>query len=171
MKAPAGWNTRPTADRVKESLFSILGQRVVGANVLDLFAGTGNLGIEAQSRGAATAVFVDGNTGCANIIRDNLIHTHLAQTGEVRRSDVFAALRSLAAEGRCFDLIFCDPPYDKGFVNKVLQTVVEKKILAPGGILVVEHSGRETAETVEDLPCVRRERYGQTRVSFFQRNQ
>lgn len=169
LKAPVGWATRPTGDRVKESLFSILGQRVVGAKVLDLFAGTGNLGIEALSRGAESAVFVDENSGCAKIIRENLAHTHLEQAGGVRRGDVFTVLRQLAAEGSSFDLVFCDPPYDKGFVDKVLQLVAEKNLLAPRGTLIMEHSGREKAAPIEPVRCVRQERYGQTRISFFQR--
>ena len=113
LKTPKGAEvTRPTADRVKESLFNILGSMVAGRKVLDIFAGTGNLGIEALSRGAQSAVFVDKAT--AKLIGENLQLTRLAEKAVVRSSDVFAELSRQGAGKAKFSLIFCDPPYHKG---------------------------------------------------------
>ena len=111
LKTPKGMNTRPTSDRVKESLFSILGSDACG-RVLDVFAGTGALGLEALSRGADSCVFIDRET--ADIISFNAEHTRLADRCRVLKGDVFALLHRLAGEGKQFDLVFCDPPYHQG---------------------------------------------------------
>ena len=167
LKSPQGWDTRPTADRIKESLFNILGQRVRGRTVLDLFSGTGGLGLEALSRGADRAVFVDRAT--AALIEENALHTRLAERAEVCRGDVFSVMARLAAERRVFDLVFCDPPYHRGLWEKALCFLDTSGLFAGDGILVVEHGADENAVPVlERLACVRRERYGRTtQISFF----
>ena len=109
LKTPKGQATRPTSDRIKESLFNILGSKVYGRKVLDIFAGTGNLGLEALSRGAASACFVDQAT--AALIRENAVHTRLKDRATVHGGDVFAQLTRFEQGGASFDLIFCDPPY------------------------------------------------------------
>lgn len=169
LKAPRGWSTRPTGDRVKEALFSILGSHVVEARVLDLFAGTGNLGIEALSRGAATALFVDTSAECSKIIRENLMHTRLVEGGEVWRRDCIGALRQLIAAEQMFELIFCDPPYNKGFVAQVLELVDTSAVLRAQGVLVFEHSAHEPLVATKSLQCFRQQTYGETRVSFLRR--
>lgn len=141
LKAPKGIDTRPTADRVKESLFSILGQRVRGARVLDLFAGTGGLGLEALSRGAAAAIFVDRAT--VPLIKENATHTHLLERAQFLRQDVFTAFSRLAAAGERFDLIFCDPPYEKGLWQRVLSVLDESPLLFPDALVVVECGAHE----------------------------
>ncbi|MBR1761427.1 MAG: 16S rRNA (guanine(966)-N(2))-methyltransferase RsmD [Schwartzia sp.] len=161
LKAPKGLSTRPTSDRVKESLFSILGGRVVGRRVLDLFAGTGSLGLEALSRGASFAVLVDRATG--NLLRDNAEHTRLAASARVMRGDVFASLSRLAAEGERFDLVFCDPPYAKGLWERTLAMLDTSPVLSEGALVVAECGGDErTVPPLSRLSLSREEHYGHT---------
>lgn len=169
LKAPKGMETRPTSDRVKESLFSILGARVRGRRVLDLFAGTGSLGLEALSRGAARAVLVDRATEA--VLRDNAAHTRLAGAARVVRADVFRALARLSAEGETFDLVFCDPPYGKGLWERALTALDASALLAEDALVVVECGGGETeTPPLCALAPVREELYGRTtRVRFFAR--
>ncbi len=168
LKTPKGQDTRPTADRIKESLFNILGQMVQGRTVLDIFAGTGNLGLEALSRGAARAVLVDKAT--APLMRENAAHTRLADRTEIMGGDAYSVLARLEAQGKRFGLIFCDPPYHRGLWEKALKFLDESQVLSPEGILVVEHGADEN-----DLPELQRLRrvlnkgYGHTtQLSFFQ---
>lgn len=167
LKAPVGLETRPTADRVKESVFNILGDIVVDAQVLDLFAGTGNLGLEALSRGAKSAVFVDHSQESIEIIKDNAQHTKLIGLAEIYRNDVLRSLDRLAQSEKSFDLLFCDPPYKKGFVQAVLEKIDKKTIMAERGIVVMEHSRHEKiVDEWENLQLKRTERYGATLISF-----
>lgn len=168
LKTPKGLNTRPTADRVKESLFGILGAKVMDAKVLDLFAGTGNLGLEALSRGACEAVFVDKSSQCIKLIQENCNLVKLAKGASFCREDVFHALRRLANEGRTFDLIFCDPPYNMGMPEKVLQQLELGNLLNDGGVLVLEHSKHEKISLYgKRIVGFRSESYGETVVSLF----
>ena len=170
LKTPKGAEvTRPTADRVKESLFNILGSMVLERKVLDIFAGTGNLGIEALSRGAQSAVFVDKAT--AKLIAENLQLTRLTEKATVRSGDVFAELARLAAVSPNFSLIFCDPPYHKGLWEEALRRLDQSNgLLAENGILVVEHGADENdMPLLERLQLVHNRRYGHTtQLSFFQ---
>lgn len=169
LKAPKGQDTRPTADRVKESLFNILGQKVLDRKVLDLFAGTGNLGLEALSRGASHGVLVDCAT--AGLLRENAALTHLQDKAAIRGGDVFAELGRFAASGETFGLIFCDPPYHKGLWEKALAVIDQSAgILAEHGILVIEHGADENEiPPLAQLERVMNRRYGHTtQLSFFQ---
>jgi len=170
LKTPKGAEiTRPTADRVKESLFNILGQMVAGRKVLDIFAGTGNLGLEALSRGAESAVFVDKAT--AKLIAENLQLTRLSEKGTVRSGDVFAELSRQAAGRAEFSLIFCDPPYHKGLWQQALRQIdASDGLMAENGILVVEHGAEENdIPELSRLQLVHNRRYGHTtQLSFFQ---
>ena len=169
LKTPKGQATRPTSDRIKEALCDILGPRVYGRKVLDIFAGTGNLGLEALSRGAASACFVDQAT--AALIRENAVHTRLQDKAAVHGCDVFAQLSRFAQGGESFDLIFCDPPYHKGLAWRALTFFDESTVLAHAGILVVEHGADENdMPELSELRCVLNRRYGRTtQLSFFQR--
>ena len=161
LKAPKGLDTRPTADRVKESLFSILGERVRGARVLDLFAGTGSLGLEALSRGAASAVFVDRAT--VSVIRENAVHTHLLASAQFLRQDVLTALPRLAAAGEKFDLVFCDPPYETGLWQRVLLALDRFPLLSPEALVVVERgAAKKELPPFSTLVWQRTVRYGRT---------
>ena len=168
LKTPKGMNTRPTADRVKESVFGILAADVVDAEVLDLFAGTGNLGLEALSRGAASATLVDKNIQSVKIMMENAILTDLSRAAVICREEVLAALRRLQAAGKSFDLIFCDPPYNLGFAAKVLSCLEANDVLRQGGIFILEHSRHEKLpEGLKRIVAYRSEFYGETVVSFF----
>lgn len=171
LQAPKGWRTRPTADRVKESLFNILGTRVQGARVLDLFSGTGSLALEALSRGAASAVLVDKAT--ASVLRVNAVHTRLADRAEIRAGDVFAELSRLGRAGRQFDLVFCDPPYHLGLWEKILAALDAGEILSENGIIVCEHGADENElPALSQLSCVDRRAYGKTtQLSFWARRE
>lgn len=166
LKTPKGMNTRPTSDRVKESLFSILGSDACG-RVLDVFAGTGALGLEALSRGADSCVFIDRET--ADIISFNAEHTRLADRCRVLKGDVFALLHRLAGEGKQFDLVFCDPPYHQGLAHRVLEYLDKGRLLAPDAIVVMEYGGDEEAlPPVARLRLVREQCYGRTtRIGFY----
>ena len=135
LKTPTGMHTRPTADRVKEALFSIIHFDVPGANVLDLFGGTGQLGIEALSRGAACAVFVDEREDACRLIKENLKRTRFENQAKVIKSDYLSYLKRTNEK---FNLILLDPPYAEVFLEKSLKMITEIDILQSGGIIVTE---------------------------------
>ena len=166
LKSPAGDGTRPTADRTREALFSMLGSRVVDARVLDLFAGTGALALEALSRGAASAVLVDRTTHA--ILAENAARTKLAGRAEIHRGDVYAVAAELAREGRTFDLLFADPPYAPGDNARVLEAAARGALLAAGGLLVLEQgAGEEIVPQAGALRLMRERRYGAARICFY----
>ena len=135
LKTPDGMKTRPTTDRVKEALFSIIHFEVPGARVLDLFGGTGQLGIEALSRGAKSAVFVDADAGACSLIRENLKRTKMEASSKIVRSDYLSYLRSCK---ETFDIIILDPPYAEVFLENALKSIAEIDILQSGGIIIAE---------------------------------
>ena len=162
--APKGLEVRPTGDRVREAMFSLIGP-VDGADVLDLFAGTGALGLEALSRGAASAVFVDSDRVAAETVIRNLEKLGL-EGARVYREDVGRRLSTDAASGRRYDLVLVDPPYRRfsSLQNALIQYLPE--ILAPGGTLLVETAADEEPE----LPLAKRtsRRYGSARLTLFE---
>ncbi len=161
LQAPAGRATRPTADRVREALFSILGD-VSGARVLDLYAGSGALGIEALSRGAARAEFVDRDRRAVEAIRRNL--TELGIAGEVRRRDALSWL-GRDGGGRTYDLVFCDPPYDSAV--RLAEPLSERlpALLSESARIVTESDKRFPLEL--SLPLLRERTYGDTRIAVY----
>ncbi|HUR71687.1 MAG TPA: 16S rRNA (guanine(966)-N(2))-methyltransferase RsmD [Candidatus Limnocylindrales bacterium] len=169
LKVPKGLAVRPTAARVKESLFNILQHDFSGLRVLDLFAGSGNVSIEALSRGALAAVLVDESARTAAVIRDNLMKLDLSSRAQVWIAPVRRSLRKLDKAGEKFDLIFLDPPYEKGLVATTINDIAKSSLLSPAGVVVVEHSGRETVKpSYGDLVLNDQRRYGDTCLSFFQ---
>lgn len=162
LKTPENYDIRPTTDNVKESLFNILQFDIEGRRVLDLFAGTGQLGIECLSRGAAEAVFIDRDREAVRIIRDNLKSCGLRAT--VLQQEAESYLRGC---GR-FDLIFIDPPYDSNLYETVLNTIISVDILLNGGIIVCE-SRRE--RELPELPAPYRKRreyvYGRVKLCLY----
>jgi len=170
LKTPKGMNTRPTVDRVKESLFNILNPYLQGSRVLDLFSGTGALAIEALSRGAASAVLVDADRACCEVIRDNLAHTRFANKTAVHCRKAGAAIMDLGRNGERFDIIFMDPPYRKNFVQETLQLLVDNDIIVHEGVVVAEHHREEPIpEALGCLVKVRTQVYGETCISFLVR--
>jgi len=167
--SPTNAKIRPTADRVKEALFSILSGLVEfsGCRVLDVFAGTGNLGIEALSRGAAEAVFIDSHHESAALVRKNLALVGFESRGCVMVQDALSALKHLETRGGRFDLVFLDPPYAQGLAEKVLHQLSGSPLLHAGSVVVVEISGREEVGAAFDqLVVFDRRVYGDTALLF-----
>jgi len=160
--APRGWKVRPTSDRAREAIFSVLGERVAGASVLDLYCGTGALAIEALSRGAAQATLVDRDTRAA---LGNVERLGLGERVELVRSDAPSWLESLTPARR-FDLVFVDAPYR--LADRVGQELDSHlpRLLNPGGRAIVE-SGARRPLRIDSLPCLRQRRYGAANVAVY----
>ena len=159
---------RPTADRVREAIFNILGPEVPGSLVMDLFAGTGALGIEALSRGAVAAVFVENQLTSLQVLRRNLSQCALSEVSRIIPLAAEKALPKLAAAGERFSLIFLDPPYGRGLAASTLLLLARKILLAPNGHVIVEHSRLENlTEQYQDLRRHDQRRYGATLISFY----
>jgi 16S rRNA (guanine966-N2)-methyltransferase len=164
---PRNQSLRPTSDRVKESIFNILQEKMAGGLVLDLFAGTGNLGIEALSRGAKKAIFVEKERQALRLIRRNLTQFGLEERSEILPRDVNRAIGILKQRGECFDLILMDPPYERGLIRKTLMELNSKQIYHKGSILVIEHNRREPLPQILDgWNLIRQRRMGDTVISF-----
>ena len=167
--APKGQSVRPTADRVKESLFNILPRDFSGMKVLDLFAGTGNLSIEALSRGAGHALLVDSSERSVAAIKENLRRLGFTARSEVWAAPAARSLKVLARRRESFDIIFLDPPYDQGLAARALDIIARGKLLRLSGTAVVEHSAREALQQGYDaLELHDQRRYGDTLLSFYE---
>ena len=168
LKTPSGLATRPTADRVKEALFSIIQFDVPCAKVLDLFGGTGQLGIEALSRGAQSAVFVDQRDEACRLIKENLRRTKLESGAQVVCSDYLAYLKKCK---ETFDIIFLDPPYAEVFLENSLKMITEIDILQSGGIIVSERPlGKELLLDFLGYSRSRDYKYGQTLLTIYRKD-
>ena len=168
LKTLKGMATRPTTDRVKESLFNIIAANIPGSHVLDLFAGSGSLGIEALSRGADFAVFSDRSRESCGIIKENLQFTKYVEKSEVFLMGFEETLAKLASQGRKFDIVFLDPPYNKNFIQETLKNLTRNDIIRDNGILVAEHHrDDQLPECSGRLKLSRRQKYGETAISFF----
>lgn len=168
LKTPTGMATRPTADRVKEAVFSILQFDLPNASVLDLFGGTGQLGIEALSRGARCAVFVDERDDACKLIKENLKRTKLESQGTVVRSDYAAFLKTTSQK---FDIILLDPPYAEVFLENSLNLITQIDILQSGGIIVTERPLEKAL--LGDFTGYSRSKdykYGKTLITLFHKN-
>lgn len=168
LKTPDGMLTRPTSDRVKEALFSIIQFDIPSARILDLFGGTGQLGIEALSRGAKSAVFVDHREDACRLIRENLKRARMEAEGKVVRSDYLDYLK------RCresFDIIFLDPPYAEIFLENALKTITEIDILQSGGIIIAERPvGKELPWEFDGFTRSRDYKYGKTLITVYRKD-
>lgn len=163
-----GTKTRPTSDRVKESVFSILMPHIPGATVLDLYSGSGALAIEALSRGAERALLVDDSAEAIAVIRRNLERTGLGDVAEVWRAGALPTLRRLARAGRRFDLIFADPPYDQGLARATLDALDGYALLTEAGRIIIEHSAKEEMpQQAQNFTLTRQRAYGDTLISLF----
>ncbi len=160
LRTPEGLSTRPTADRVKEALFGSIQFDIPGSRVLDLFAGSGALGIEALSRGAAEAVFVEKEKQAAGILRANLAAVKCETHALVLETDYLAAIKGLDKQ---FDFVFMDPPYASGFYQLAIDAVLQKGLLKRGGRIIAEHDGSAEFLGVSEI---KRKKYGKTAISF-----
>ena len=163
LKTPDGMLTRPTTDRVKEALFSILQFDLPGTHVLDLFGGTGQLGIEAMSRGASEATFVDAREDACRLIRENLKRTGMR--GEVVRGDYLSFLNNCTKK---FNIIFLDPPYAEVFLENALKHITEIDILQSGGIIATERPlGKDLPGEYLGFTRSKDYKYGKTLLTFY----
>jgi len=173
LAAPRGERVRPTADRVKEALFSILTSllgNLEGLRVLDIFAGTGNLGIEALSRGCREAVFVDSHRESVAVIRQNLTRLGFTDQGQVMLMDATSAIQSLAGNTAPFQIIFLDPPYRLGLAEKVLTQLATAPVVSDETIIVAESDpGEHLPDSSGPLFQFDRRVYGDTALTFFQK--
>ena len=138
LETPEGNNVRPTTDRIKETLFNIISDQLYDTSFLDLFSGSGAIGIEALSRGAKKAVFVENNNEAIRCIENNLIHTKLQSQAELLKIDVFTALELLNNSNNKFDIIFMDPPYNKGLEIKALEILNKSNLIHEDTLIIVE---------------------------------
>jgi 16S rRNA (guanine966-N2)-methyltransferase len=165
-----GYRIRPTSDKVREALFSIIGQDLTGWRVLDLFAGTGSLGLEALSRGASRALFIDRAPVSITLIRENVIRCGYEDASVILRRDLGRGLPSgndAAPEGP-YDLVFMDPPYRKAFLAPLLGELGVSRMLSDGALVVVESAAEETPpETCGTLSRIRTKTYGDTKLTFY----
>ncbi len=167
LEAPKGMRVRPTLDRVRESLFNILGPRLDGCRFLDLFAGSGANGIEALSRGAASCTFVDADERSLRVLRSNVASVGFAGRARVTKLTLPNGLERLCESEASYDVIFADPPYDFAHYRRLVE-VLGHGILAQDGLAIIEHASRTPLEMpVGPLVRVREERYGDTTLTFF----
>lgn len=170
LKHPEPSLSRPTQERVKKSLFDILRPWLQESRVLDLFAGSGSLGIEALSRGAKEVVFVEWNPLCMKLLKENLLKLFGKKETVCIAENAFKAIGKLAREKKTFDLIFMDPPYNTEVTTKCLRSLIKCDILTPNAVLVIRHSREEQLPSeAADLTLWRKEQYGQTFLSFYRR--
>ena len=160
---------RPTADRLRESVFNIIRRQVPNANVLDLFSGTGAYGIEALSRGGQSAVFIDNSRMAVSIISRNLKLCQLETRAQIIRWDITTGLNCLNTYGCLFNLVFMDPPYNSNLVTVSLRHLQALPVLSPGNLIVVEHSLKEpiSSDTM-NLKLTDQRRYGKSLVSILE---
>lgn len=178
LAAPVGAKTRPTSDRVREALFNIVRHKLEGARFLDLFAGSGAVGLEALSRGAPFAVFVDKRPECARVIRRNVEKARFVDKARILTMDAAKAVRFLAAEGQIFDLVYLDPPYLGGFggeglIPLVLSEIDRGGVAGPGALVVAESALGDAAAVPGELGYLvtRSERYGDTALTFMEKTE
>lgn len=163
---PQGLSTRPTTDRIKESLFNIINFDLQDCKFLDLFSGSGAIGIEALSRGAKKAVFIEQNPDAIHCIKENLAKTNLSENASVLHGDVISWLQTLGDKEEKFGIIFMDPPYEAGIVQQSLQVIKDSNLLEPHGYVIVE---RGSGDFKVDIPgyCITKEKVYKTTTMTF----
>lgn len=165
--APEGLDTRPTTDRIKETLFNIIAPDIYECEFLDLFSGSGSIGIEALSRGAQKAVFVDNGKIALEAIEYNLNHTKLSDNAEIIRTEVLPAIKMLGSKNVKFDIIFMDPPYMASLYKQTLMAILEANLLKKDGYIIAEHPAKVELPVVEGFKIVRTKDYKKTVMSFW----
>lgn len=161
LKGPDGSEFRPTADKVKEALFSILGHRVIDAIFIDLYAGSGAVGIEALSRGASSCIFIENKKTSLQLIEENLKKTRLGEGTKIINNEVKKALKNMAAENIKADLVYLDPPYNSPDLATVVRSLFELGIVADNGLVIAEHSSKNR-DWANSFNLLKQKRYGDT---------
>lgn len=170
LKTVEGMDTRPTTDRIKETLFNMINNEIYDTVFFDLFSGSGAIGIEALSRGAKSAVFVENNRNALKCIKENLEKTHLKECGMVWEMDVLDAIKKAGRENIKFDYIFMDPPYNKGIEKEVLNSLADSSIITEDTVIIVEASMETEFDYIENMgyETIKRKEY-KTNVHMFLR--
>lgn len=168
LKAPAGLNTRPITDMIKEALFNVLAAKVTDAKLLDLFAGSGSVGIEALSRGAQTVVFVDNSVEALKVVKENLNNCNFTREYHVLRSDVFKALGLLKRHNSKFDLVYVDPPFtNERIFNEIMESLAATDILEIDGIVIIRTPRRKEMPNFTGLHKYRLNHYGESSLHYY----
>ena len=167
LSGPKGTRFRPTTGRVKEFVFSWLGEEVVDAAILDLFAGTGSLGLEALSRGARQIVFVDNAAPSMSLLRKNIDTCGFSKLCHIVKADVFRALTRFQQQKAVFDLILADPPFKASLRRRILEAVSKTHLLKSSGWLIVEHEQHDTDPGGHDLELIKQRKFGHCVVSIY----
>jgi len=168
LDTPKNEDVRPTTDRVKESLFNIINPYIIDSNVLDLFAGTGSLGIECLSRGALSATFVDVSKDSINIVKSNVKKSRFENESTILNIDFKSAIDRLKVQNKKFDIIFMDPPYYKNMFMDALSNIDNSNLLSEDGIIVVEHDTKDKfIDKIGRLEKTREKKYGNTTLTFY----
>jgi len=162
---PPDNRTRPTADRVKEDLFNIIAQHIAGASFLDLYAGTGQIGIEALSRGADRAVFAEADRDTVRLIERNITKCRL-EGATVMCGDVPGILQNLGRAGQTFNLVYLDPPYELDELSPVLRALVDHRLLRDGAVVIAEQAAKATKIDISDMQTYKVKEYSTTKLTF-----
>lgn len=169
LKSISGKEVRPTKDRVKEALFNMLGSEIIDIDLLDLYAGSGNLGIEALSRGAKSVTFIEKGSRQVEVIKENLQVTGLEEEAKVIQGDVLTELGRFRPQS--FDIILMDPPYEKELIFPTMEEIMERDLLKRAGIISVEHYRKEEIKTdFSNLKLIRERNYGNTGISLYMKS-
>lgn len=170
LNTPPGLDVRPTTDRIKETLFNIINNRLYGIDFLDIFAGSGAIGIEALSRGAKYACFVENSKASLSCINQNLDHTHLSSGAEIISGEATASISRLYTMGKRFDIIFMDPPYNKLLEKQIVEQLDKYRLLKEDGLIIVEASKDTDFDYIDDtcFSIVREKSYGSNKHIFLE---
>lgn len=168
LQGPNGSDFRPTTGRVKEFIFSYLGEFILGAEVLDLFSGTGSLGLEALSRGAADVTFVEKSSSSLQILKKNLATCRVSERFRIYQQDVFSFLQDAGSRQQQYDIILADPPFKNAYRESIVQSVAKQSLLKSEGVLLVEHESGDKDSLTHSLSLLRERRFGGCTISVYE---
>ncbi|MGL4362501.1 MAG: 16S rRNA (guanine(966)-N(2))-methyltransferase RsmD [Cellulosilyticaceae bacterium] len=168
--APEGLTTRPTTDRIKETLFSMIQFDIPGCVFLDVFSGSGAIGIEALSRGAKSATFIENNINAYKCILQNVEKANMQQEAIIYNKDVQEAIQLIANQNKQYDIIFLDPPYALESIGKIIQNIIDKQLLSDNGYIILEHGTDYVVGDLNGVRCFKEKQYKTTTLRFFERN-
>lgn len=164
---PKSNRIRPTSSRIKEALFSIIGDDVIGCTFIDGFSGTGNIGIEALSRGAKTCLFIENHKESISIIKKNLLITNFLDKSTLLVKNFIDGIKYISSQNINVDIIFLDPPYIKGLIEPALFVIIETNLLNISGMIIVEHDKNDIITVPKGIVCLMERKYGNTILSFY----
>lgn len=168
LEAPEGLTTRPTTDRIKETLFNMIAFDLPDCRFLDLFSGSGAIGIEALSRGATKADFVENDYNACNYIEANLKNTNLLSKSKIYKKDVSETLTNLGRDNLKYDIIFMDPPYQKVCIEEILELILKLELLEEEGYIIVEESSKTPINNIEGYNIIKQKKFRTTFMTFYE---